>query len=62
MEKVYAIIKLLLVAVIVISTIMGVCNDHKSLKTYDTCLTVTTVSGFVALILFVFDAIVKLIK
>lgn len=62
MEKVYAIIKLILVALIVLSTVMGIYKENKSLRAYDTWLTVTTVSGFVAFILFTFDAVVKLIK
>ena len=59
MGKVYAVMKLLLVAVIVISTVISLCTEKT--KAYDTWLTVTTISGFVCLILFVFDSVVELI-
>lgn len=60
MGKVYAIIKLLLVALIIISTVKSL-NTEK-LKAYDIWLTITIVTNFVSLILFVFDAVVSLIS
>lgn len=59
MGKVYAIIKLLLVALIIISTVTSL-NTEK-LKAYDIWLTIKTVTNFVSLILFVFDAVVTIV-